>query len=520
MSNEVKQKARAELLDELTGKPISEVDILTSSETIFYTNSDPLLEDVGNLKVGQKFDKYRLDKILDNLLYKYTKPTISVLSTNNTDFPDIVTESNIVLKPKNANVKEFSITGTFVAGTQKNITASLKVYYPDSTVYTDTNQLTVDPSKTYVATFTVPAITKSATIVFSVFDGIEMVEAPRLIYKFVDPVFVGFADPKLLDDNLELDITRISEYYDYFINLIKSDSNLIKAEYLDIPAEPTDVRAMATDITGETVVFNPFILVPATWGDVSSITDMNGFQILKMYTILTGFNLKLYDDSTTVSYILCMSKTSVDTNSKFVEGIKYRFQDIVPDISNVGGNGVPIMSSFTLNAQLPVDDRFTVRTYEDLLAIKFPYNGLITFVEDINTYFSYKNNNWLPTSTKVVLIEDNSILTATFCGWDDVAINASTGQVFRKRYNNVWELWGVLGDALNRSMQWKGTYSSIAGYKQNDVVYYNNTTYVCKANTNIIGETPSDTSSNWDIMCKGYNGSDIRYVDKDTGEIL
>lgn len=520
MSNEVKQKARAELLDELTGKPITEVDILTSSETVFYTNSDPLLEDVGDLKAGQKFDKYRLDKILDNLLYKYTKPTISVLSTNNTDFPDIVSESTTVLKPKGSNIKEFSITGTFIAGTQKNITASLKIYYPDSTVYTDTKQLTVEPSKTYVASFAVPAITKSSSIVFSIFDGVEMVEAPRLIYKLVDPVFVGFADPKLLNENLELDIARISEYYDYFINLIKSSSKLIKAEYLDVPAEPLDIRAMSTNITGETVVFNPFILVPTTWGDVSSITDMNGFQILKMYTTLPGFNLKIYDDSTTVSYILCMSKTSINTNSKFVEGITYRFHDTVPDISNVGGSGVPIMSSFTLNATLPLDDRFTVKTYEELLNMAFPCNGLITFVEDINTYFSYKNGNWLPTSTRVVLIEDNSLLTDTFCGWDDVAINASTGQVFRKRYNNAWELWGVLGDALDRGMQWKGTYSSIVEYRYNDVVYYNNTTYVCKTNTIVIGETPNADSENWDIMCKGYNGPDLQYVDKDTGEIL
>ena len=97
---------------------------------------------------------------------------------------------------------------------------------------------------------------------------------------------------------------------------------------------------------------------------------------------------------------------------------------------------------FSVQYNAPLDERFYRKTYGDLLAMKYPYPGLQTYVEDINTTFRFEKGHWTPVSTKTHIIESMSELTEELGGWDDVAINAYDGKLWKKRYNNQWERYG------------------------------------------------------------------------------
>lgn len=55
------------------------------------------------------------------------------------------------------------------------------------------------------------------------------------------------------------------------------------------------------------------------------------------------------------------------------------------------GHGATLDQTFQFNGNAPIDDRLAVQTVEDLASIN-PYKGLLVFVEDENTYYSYNLN--------------------------------------------------------------------------------------------------------------------------------
>lgn len=441
--SDVKQKVRIELIDKNTGKYLTDVDAITSAEVIYYSNENPIPKNVGDLPAGTTFDEVPLNIILDNLLYSYTSPTIQSISTTSPDFPSVIKESKELLKEKGSTVNSFRYIVSFTAGTEKILTCILKIYKDDAKTYKQTAQIEAKPGSSYTAEFEIPDINIGSNIEISIFDGRETVVGPYLKYTFVDPIFVGFMDPDILDDNYELLEENMENIYDRVTATIENNPDQLQKRFSIIRSDQQSF-SMNLDYDHKKKA-NPAILIPSYWGNISSITDTHGNNIINSFTVLSGLHLKVSDTIETTEYLFYMCKQSFDLNSLLLKGITYHFDEQISEVSDLNGNGIPIITGFDVNCQSPIDSRFCVKTYEDLITkIEYPYNGLITFVDDINTSFKYNNGEWLPTSNRLILVENESELTEDKGGWDDVAIDVSNGNVHRKRYNNVWELWGNL----------------------------------------------------------------------------
>ena len=504
-------KVRIELLDENTGNPITEVDAITSSETIIYTNPNPMPSDVGSLPRGTSFNETPLKTILDGILYSYTKPTITQISIENTDFPYSVIEDQTIVKNRHTTVPSFQYSVTVLNGTATTLSCVLKVYKDDATVDQQTAQIATDVGRSYTFNFTVNDITQDSTIEVTVIDGTNSVVGPYVRYKFVDPVYIGFATPTLLTDYGELideNLETITAYFEGVIPDVNTD--FITTRYV----EKSDQYAVSYDVDFDhKKILNPFILVPQYWGNALAILDSNGLNITKSYSLISGVNLNMYEDEV-VSYLLYMHRGSFDINSTFISGIKYCFEEpedgtVYPNLSEAVGKGTPISASFDVQYEVAIDSRFVVNNYQDLLGVKFPYNGLLTYVEDIDTFFRYTRGTWLPTSTRVYVIETSETLTEDFGGWDDVAI-CTDGNIYRKRYNNVWELWGTIAGSGGEVPQYQQyrfneSYDPTQTYLNNervvDLVYHNGSTYYCKQNC--VGIEPTNDGVHWTYFARG-----------------
>ena len=227
-------KVRIELLDESTGNPISEVDAITSSETILYTNPSPMPADVGSIPRGTTFDSTPLKNILDGVLYAYTKPTIKEIITDSTDFQGSIIEDYTIVKPKHTTVSSFTYTVTIENGTSDVLSCILKLYKDDNTVNQQTAQVESEVGKTYNFTFTVPEIIMNSTIEVIVSDGTNNVIGPYIRYRFVDPMYVGFANPDILTDYGELIPDNIDNIISYFEGLIENpETGYIDTRYAE-----------------------------------------------------------------------------------------------------------------------------------------------------------------------------------------------------------------------------------------------------------------------------------------------
>ena len=527
-------KVRIELLDEDTGTPITEVDAITSSEVIMYTNSTPMPANVGSLDKGTTFDNVSLKTILDGILYSYAIPTIKEITIDNSDFSNTVINNTTITKQKHSTVPSFAYTVSVDNGTSNMLSCVLKVYKSDSTVEQQTAQVNTEIGKSYNFTFNISEITMDSTIEVTISDGINSITGPYVYYKFADPIYVGFASPDIMTDYNELIPDNMDRIVSYFEGIIENPSEgYIETRYSDI----ADQNAIFyKDISAEErVKLNPFILVPVQWGNPLAIIDSNNLNIIKSFSFISDVALNVYEDEV-VSYILYMHRGSFNIDSSYIGRIKYCFTQpsdgtMYPDVDEMSGNGVQITSPFDIQYDAPIDTRFTVKTYEDLIKMSYPYNGLITYVEEIDTFFRYNENKggWLPTCTKVWVIDDTAQLTENLGGWDDVAIETD-GTIYRKRYNNIWEIWGNIGGGGSGGyaypqIRFNEEYDPEKLYLNNDsvfdVVYYNGTTYYCKQNC--MGVTPYNDGIHWSYFAKGCFCSGLRGVafkDINTGETL
>lgn len=74
-------KVQTQLLDETTGEVIEDVNVMSDAECITYTNPEKMVTAHGGIPVGTSFNNVPLQEVLDNILYPYTKPTVT-LSAN------------------------------------------------------------------------------------------------------------------------------------------------------------------------------------------------------------------------------------------------------------------------------------------------------------------------------------------------------------------------------------------------------------------------------------------------------
>lgn len=62
-------------------------------------------------------------------------------------------------------------------------------------------------------------------------------------------------------------------------------------------------------------------------------------------------------------------------------------------MAKIYNNGIVTTAGFQFNANLPLDDRLVVETYEDLASIPC-YEGMIVYVKNDAKHYKYSNNSW------------------------------------------------------------------------------------------------------------------------------
>lgn len=440
MSNDI-VKARVELLDETTGEHKSDVDVITSAEQVLYTNETPIANPspIEDIKPGTTFFNEPISGILDKMLYPYTAPSIilnkTILSNNDLDINRDLVNDTYIYKEAGIPVESFMLGATVTIGSLGVITPTLIINKEDGTSEVlDGDTIKGEPNSNHLIQFEVPELTITSSLELYITDHHSKIHCPHIIYTFVDPVFCGFTNIKSIVDG-KVDEEVLVANLEFFIK--NNSKNLEK--YI---GPKINIRQfIRTDVNYDTKErLRPVLMIPKTWDSVLAIKDLNGNNISKNYIIETA-SVQI-NDNRLIEYIIFVHRDIFYNNEKIISSIIYDFSSDSSALNNYNGKGIPITSSFDVLYNHPLDSRFVVDEYKDLLTILYPYEGLITYVKDIKTSFKFVNNNWIVCDNKLHLVESTDELTEDFGGWDDVAIISNGGAIYRKRYNNIWELWG------------------------------------------------------------------------------
>lgn len=439
-------KARVELLDETTGSPLEEVDLITNCNTVYYTNEDKMPQQVGAIEEGTSFNETGLDEILTGLLYPYTKPAPLSVSFSNGDITSGTAEDTTVYKELGVYVDPFTMSVSVKAGSETSLTGMVNIFKDDTTTESLSQVKTCSVGEEVLFTFTIPQLTMNSTIQFSVSDSINTVTGISIKYDFINPAYVGFVPLNVLDDDGELsDTEQIVSWMNVVINNGSPNMEKILSTKCDID------QIIRRDVNYDTrEQMYPCVAVPKSWGNINAIRDMNGNNIIKTYALSTSVLLTT-NSHMSLEYIVFVCRYKYYNNDAILKCITYEFsKDERVNFQNYKGNLIPSMSGFDVKYQVPIDSRSVVEKYEDLLGILYPYEGLLTYVKEIKTFFKYEDSNWVVTCNRLHLVESKDVLTAEFGGWDDIAI-ITDGTILKKRYNNVWETWGKIASGSTSS---------------------------------------------------------------------
>ena len=430
-------KARVELLEESTGSPIEEVDLITNCSTVYYINEDKMPQQVGAIEEGTVFDETGLDKILTGLLYPYTKPTPLSVSFSNGDIPSGTIEDTTVYKELGKYVDSFTMSVVVKAGSETSLTGMVNIYKDDTSVESLSQSKSCAVGDQIIFTFEIPQLTMDSDIQFSVSDSVNTITGISIGYDFINPAYVGFVPLTVLDDDGELSSTdEIVSWLNVVINNGSPNMEKILSTKCDID------QIIRRDVNYDTKEYMyPCIAVPKSWGSASAIRDMNGNNIIKTYALSTSVLLTT-NSNASLEYIVYVCRYKYYNNDAILKCITYEFsKEENVNFQNYKGKFIPSISGFDVKYEVPIDSRFVVEKYDDLLGILYPYEGLLTYVKEIKTFFKYEDSNWVVTCNRFHLVESKDELTAEYGGWDDVAI-VTDGTILKKRYNNVWETWG------------------------------------------------------------------------------
>jgi hypothetical protein len=437
-------KARVELLDETTGEHKSDVDVITSAEQVLYTNETPIANPspIEDIKPGTTFFNEPISEILDKILYPYTAPSIIlnkiVLSNNDLDMNRDLVNDTYIYKEAGIPVESFMLGATVTIGSLGVITPTLIINKEDGTSEVlEGDTIKGEPNSNHLIQFEVPELTITSSLELYISDHHSKIDCPHIIYTFVDPVFCGFTNiESIVDGKIDEEVL--------IANLESSIENNSKNLEKYIGPKINIQQFIRTDVNYDTKEkLRPALVIPKTWDNVLAIKDLNGNNITKNYIIKTA-SIQI-NDNRLIEYIIFVHRDIFYNNEKILSSIIYDFSSNANDsavLNKYKGKGIPITSEFDVLYNHPLDSRFVVNEYKDLLMMLYPYEGLITYVKDIKTSFKFVDNHWAVCDNKLHLAESTNELTEDFGGWDDVAIISNGGAIYRKRYNNIWELWG------------------------------------------------------------------------------
>ena len=445
--SEIYRRARVQLIDEVSGLPVGDVEIISDSQEIFYNNDKPMFKKVGNFKEGTTFEKFSLAAILDGILYENEAATGGGSITSNGDATNVSGEVTVV-KAFGDTVKEFTLSTTVHFNSYDKITVTLLQSSPSGNHRSDTKVVT-RPDKTTtetVVSFTVQEFSEDTDIAVQISSGDGTIYTASIIhYQFVHPIYVGWIRSDIIQDDGELNKDIAEDYFEEALShdhgfntiekrfVVKSSQN----QYI-VPGLNYDTRQK----------LNPCILIPQTWGELVRIDDTNGNDITNSFATLMPIDINTHDTYID-HYIAYVSRQTFDDDFELCRGIKYITESDKENVrtDNLTGVGIPLTCGFTVHYNIPIDDRFYKKTYGDLLKTQYAYPGLLTYVEDINTTFRFEKGHWSPTCNKIHVVESLDELTEDLGGWDDLAIVATPGgedigNIWKKRYNNQWERYG------------------------------------------------------------------------------
>lgn len=419
---------------------VSDIDIETSADCVKYINENPIIKSKLGFVEGETVET-DLYKFVNRILYPYYPPEINqILNTSaDPDFDDEYVSKDmqdvVVYKQKGTLTAANTFTLQLRAGSEKLTRCSFIRIQNNKTDVMENKILNLQPGKETTVSFRIPGCNNDLQYYFEVSDNENIVTSYKIDYKFILPIYVGYAKDGLLDPALPNE-----ELNDYLNGLIKLKDR-VDTRLVPINQEQKGFF----DIVVDKDQLCPFIMVPLKWNSLMCIKDINGVDITKFYGHNSYVQLDTLNNNVDMEgYVIYVARKPIDTKAKvrYLRDITYTFAFDLDwhDLTSEGEQS-EVFTGFDVLTMSPIDSRFTVETYDDLAYIKQPYIGLITFVTSINTYYKYMGNRiWVPTNTVVMFY--NGKPSSTMGGKFDISIDIAEGDIYQKTNSNVWELKG------------------------------------------------------------------------------
>lgn len=256
----------------------SEID----AANVYYTNEEETVSDLGGISAGTIFNKVSVKDVLDDLLYPYVAPTISLkLGVNGG-----TTASSISVREIGNPITSLTYEATVTQKSEELV--ELKYYSAGSVIHTDED---LNGSGTYTYTYT-PSTSINSTTAFKarIIDSAdEVTDSSTITATFVRPMYIGYVAGTITADTITAsDVTGST-----MTKLIKSKGSCTQA----------------LTFTSGRYVF----AYPAEYGNLSTILDPNSFDNTGSFTQKTLTINCL--DGTDVSYYVYIFNNIVDSDS-------------------------------------------------------------------------------------------------------------------------------------------------------------------------------------------------------------
>lgn len=427
---------RVQFLNAETGEVVSDVDIVTGADCVKYINENPIIKEGLGFKKGESVDT-DLEKIVNELLYPYYPPEfVSIRNTSSLpEFDKYIEEDTKVYKEKGNKINKFNLAVTVMAGSEIMVRCSLIRYQNNTREAIENKQIRVTPGESATLDFAVPGFTNDVQYFFEISDNKNTVESVKINYEFALPVYVGYAEDGLLDPTLPI------EYINNTLNGLIKKTDRVEKRLVEINSP----QKAFFDIVPDKNLLCPFILVPLKWNNIVKIEDTNGMDITKFF----GHNnyVQLYTDSNNTDYegyVLYISRKPVDSKAKtrYLRDITYNFAyDLDWKDTASEGEQTEVITGFDVLTTGPVDSRFVKESYDELAYISKPYEGLVVYVKNIETYYKYnKYGKWEVINNRTWF--NSGKPSETMGGKLDISIDIATGDIYQKNNSNLWELKG------------------------------------------------------------------------------
>lgn len=406
-----------------SGRVIKEVSTLTDTHLIQYSNPTQTIRDFQGIKRGATFSNESLDGILTDILYPYIPPTIKFINGGSKDIQDQITENRMVYVEKGTKVDQFTIYATIEVGSESSVSCLFKRFECDGEVESVQTTVVVQPGSTYRASFNVKEISDDTHIQIVVSDGTQMAESAIISYKFIDAVYVGYCGSGLFNARGEIDRSKANAYFN---TLIKNKSKYIEKRVCKISNQQ---NITLDDAQFSNIALYPVILFPNSWIKLMSITDCNADDITAGYLTNNDLMIKSTSSSTPVPYTCYISKHPYNVQMPIMKEISYNFIGVPASLDH-DGNGVPTLTGFDVLASVPIDRRTVVKEFSELPAVANPYDGLVVYVQETQSFFKYVNKKWDPTNQQVYIVKE---APSTSLGvYNDIAIDIISAQIYQK----------------------------------------------------------------------------------------